>query len=53
VQLKTSADKTPSNAKVVRSRARSVTKDAEAETGSNYSCNEDSDTLLQRKEKQL
>jgi len=53
VQLKTSTDKTPSTAQVARSRARSVKNDAEAETGSNYSYSEDSDTLLQRKEKQL
>jgi hypothetical protein len=55
VLLKTSADKRPTSTQVARSRARSVTKEAEAETGSNYSCSEDnkSDNLLQRKEQQL
>jgi hypothetical protein len=55
VLLKTSADKRPTSAQVARTRARSQTKEAEAETGSNYSRSEEheTDSLLQRKEQQL
>ena len=55
VLLKTSADKRPTSAQVARMRARSQTKEAEAETGSNYSRSEENETdsLLQRKEQQL